>query len=160
MTILFEDEPSPSRSLDSSSGGIKLLFHRIDRAKVAIDGVCERTWLEDATTASTMLGTMSSWSKILPKERVVDMTWMLKIRIDEIAFRGIPTATVEFVSSLERNPLARGCSRNQRLFSRVETVYIGLMMLLMMEGHNLLTDEGFESIIAVWELRKSLLGVN
>jgi len=143
MAILFEDEPSPSRSLDSSSGGIELLFHRIDRAKVAIDGVCERTWLEDATTASTMLGTMSSWSKILPKERMIDMT-----------------ATVEFVSSLERNPLTRGCSRNQRLFSRVETVYIGLMMLLMMEGHNLLTDERFESIIAVWKLRKSLLGLN
>jgi hypothetical protein len=99
---------------------------------------------------------MCSRSKILPEERVVDVTWFMASEYKKSIEMGGLTATVELVGGLKRNPLARSRCRNQRLFSGIEAVYIGLMMFLVMEGHDLLTDEGFESIVRIRKRRKSL----
>lgn len=68
MTFLVQDEPSPARALNSQSGSIKLLFHLVQGAEVAVDRVCETTWLEDAARAGAVLGTVCSRGEILPEE--------------------------------------------------------------------------------------------
>lgn len=74
MTLLVQNKPSPSRSLNCSSGRIKLFFHVVQGAKIAVDGVSKGTRLEDTSTASTVLCTVCGGSKVLPEERVVDVT--------------------------------------------------------------------------------------
>lgn len=50
------------------------------------------------------------------------------------------TASVELDSSLERNLVLVGRSLVVCLFCCIQTINIGLVMLLVMEGHNLLRD--------------------
>jgi hypothetical protein len=42
MTVVLEDKPSPTRTLNSEGCSVKLLFHFFKRAKVFIDGGGQR----------------------------------------------------------------------------------------------------------------------
>lgn len=61
-----------------------------------------------------------------------------------------------FDGSLERNLLfRRGCDAIH-LLSNIETIDICLMMLGVVESHDLLADIGLESIVGVWQGREGV----
>ena len=63
-------EPSPSRTLDPSGRGVELRFECIDGSKGTLDLRLERAVPEDTTVSPVF----SVRGKVLPEERVVDMT--------------------------------------------------------------------------------------
>jgi hypothetical protein len=69
----------------------------------------------------------------------------------------ILTSSIEFKSCLESNALLGSGCFCIRKFSCVESIDIGLVMLRVVESHNLLRDVGLESIVRVWEGGKSVI---
>lgn len=64
-------KPAPSRTLDSSSGGIEILLERIERTKGLVNSILKRTRVQGATTTLTLAG---GRCEVLPEERVVDVS--------------------------------------------------------------------------------------
>ena len=67
------------------------------------------------------------------------------------------TTTVELESTLESDPLLGGAGLGVSLFGGVQSVDIGLVVLLVVKLHDLLGDEGLKSIVRVGEIGESVL---
>ena len=73
MIFKFDtNEPSPSRPLDTKSGSVELLLEDIETAKRLVNGILQRTGLQSASIALVL---RCSRGKILPEQRVVDMSY-------------------------------------------------------------------------------------
>jgi len=109
-------KPSPTRTLDPSSGGVELGLEFVDAAKGTLELALEVAILEDATI-SPML-----WigGKVLPEEGVVDVT-----------------TAVELESSLKGDALFWSGSFGVCSLRGVKCGDIGLMMLLVVKSHDL-----------------------
>jgi len=123
-------EPSPPTTLYASGGRIKLLLERIDRAKVALKRGFQ---LAVFKLAATLLG----GREIPPEEGVVDVA-----------------SAVELERGLESDPLARRRRLDVCLLCCIEAIYVGLMMLRMMERHDFGRDVGLQGIVSIGETRK------
>ena len=66
------------------------------------------------------------------------------------------TSTVELERALQRNPLARATGLRVRLLGRVERVHVRLVVLLVVQLHNLLRDEGLEAVVRVRQVREGV----
>jgi hypothetical protein len=71
LSLRVVPEPSPAGSLDTQGSGVELLLEVIERAESLLDGLLERTVLED-TTVTLVSG--SRGGEVLPEQRVVDVT--------------------------------------------------------------------------------------
>lgn len=77
--------------------------------------------------------------EVLPKERVVDMT-----------------TAIETKRGLQGDALFRGSRLGIVVLGSIERIDIGLMMLVVMEAHDLCDDVRLERIIAVREIGKGV----
>lgn len=71
-------QPSPTRSLDASSGSVELLLEVLEVTESSLNGGLERTVLEDTSLTLVRRG---RGSEVLPKERVVDVTLCREQRV-------------------------------------------------------------------------------
>ena len=62
------------------------------------------------------------------------------------------TSTVELQSRLESDPLLGSASLGISLLSSVQSIDVGLVVLLVVKLHDLTTDERLESIVRVREV--------
>lgn len=132
-----ESEPAPAGALDGGNGSVEAGLQVVERAKVTLDGLLEGTVVELSTA---LLGR----GKVLPEERVVDVT-----------------TTVEFDGTLELDLLANVVARDGRVVSLDGVVKVGnvkLVVLGVVDGHDLLGDGGLEGIVGVRKLGESVLG--
>lgn len=110
-------KPAPARALDGSSLGIHLLLEVLEAAKVSLDLVVEDT------RGGNLDLSRAGGSKVLPEERVVNVTTTVEL---EGRLKG--NSSLEVASS-------RGLL--ERLLSGVETVDVSLVVLGVVEIHNL-----------------------
>lgn len=78
-------EPTPSRSLDSSRGCVELLLEVINSSICLLDGRFEGSIWKNASDST--LGRCGC--KILPEQRVVDVTWSIAISIFKQSYNKI-----------------------------------------------------------------------
>lgn len=131
-----ETKPSPTRALDGGDGGVEGGLEVVERAKVTLDGLLERTILEGSTA-------LAGGGEVLPEERVVDVT-----------------TTVELDGGLELDLLANVVGRDGRVVSLDGVVKVGdveLVVLGVVDGHDLLGDGRLERIVSVGKLGESVL---
>jgi len=128
-------EPAPPRALDAEGRGIELLLEGIEATKVAVDGLLEGPILEDAAVAALGGGRR----EVLPEERVVDVA-----------------TAIELEGGLESDALLGSGSLGVGLLGSVEGVDVGLVVLSMVKGHDLLGDVRLESIVRVGQVGQSV----
>jgi len=121
-------EPDPARALDADTGSIDLSLEVLEAAKVAVDRGLERAVLKRARRSAVR-------GKVLPEQRVVDVA-----------------SAVELDCSLESDLLARSRGRAIGRLGRLERVDVRLVVLGVMNGHNLLADVRLKRVIRVREL--------
>jgi len=130
-------QPSPSRPLNTKSGSVELLLEVVEAAKRLVNGVLQRTGLQNASISLVL---RCSRGKVLPEQRVVDMS-----------------TAVELESSLEGDTLLGGGCLGICSLCGIESVDVSLMMLLVVKLHDLSANERLKGIIAVREVRESVL---
>ncbi len=131
-----ESEPSPTGSLDGGNGSVEARLEVVKRAKVTLDGLLEGTVVKLSTA-------VTGGSQVLPEERVVDVT-----------------TTVELDSGLKLDLLLDVVARDGRVVSLdgvVKVVDVKLVVLCVVNGHDLLRDGGLEGVVAVRKLGKGVL---
>ena len=131
-----EAEPAPSGALDGGDGGVEGGLEVVERAKVTLDGLLEGAVVEGSTA-------LVGGGEVLPEERVVDVT-----------------AAVELDGGLELDLLADvvgGDGRVVGLDGVVEVGDVELVVLGVVDGHDLLGDGGLERIVSVRELGEGVL---
>lgn len=132
-----ESEPSPTRTLDGGNSGVEAGLQVVERAKVTLNGLLEGTILKLSTA-------FFGRGKVLPEERVVDVT-----------------TTVELDGALKLDLLADIVAGDGLVVSLDGVVKVGdvkLMVLCVVDGHDLLGDGGLEGIVSVRKLGQSVLG--
>lgn len=114
-----------SLTLDASSGSVELLDELIKGAKFLVNGRSQSTLGEGSTTLT--LG-----SQVLPKDSVIDVS-----------------TTVELEGVLKGELLGQVIGLEgtlELLFSGIESIDIGLVMLGVVELHDLSVDVRFKSL--------------
>jgi len=129
----IDTEPTPSRPLNTSRGGVELSDQVFETSKRRLNGRFERTVLQSAT----MSPSFGRWGEVLPEKRVVDVP-----------------STVEFDSSLKGNAFLCTSCLCVRLLCSVQSVDVGLMVFCMMKDHDFLRDVWLEGIVSVGKGRK------
>lgn len=129
-------EPAPSRALDSGSGSVELLLHVLDRAKRLHDGLLQGTVTQSTTVA---LLRRRGGGEVLPEKRVVNVA-----------------STVETESCLEGDALLGCRCFGICRFGCIERIDVGLVVLRVMELHDLLRDVGLKGIVSIGERGKSV----
>ncbi len=129
-------QPSPSTALDTSKSSIESLFHVVEAAEGIVNSLAKCSGRR-FTTACVL------WSKVLPEQRVVQMTTAMEV--DE---------------RLDGNPGSRVVTgfRSSHLFcSIVVGVDVGVVVLGVVQLHDLAGDGWFESAIVVCQKNGQLL---
>lgn len=129
--VLVLDEPGPSGALDTSKGGVGLLLEGLKGAKVFVDSSHELT-LRLTTTA------LAVGSKVLPEERVVDVTTAVEVEKRSLSGSSLGIALVVGLS--------------ESVGSVVEAGDVGLMVLGVVKLHDLTRDVRLKSAIVVWAI--------
>lgn len=131
-----EAEPAPTGALDGGDGSVEGGLEVVERTKITLDGLLEGTVLE-------LSAALAGGSEVLPEERVVDVT-----------------TTVELDGALKLDLLANIVARDGRVVRLDGVVEVGdveLVVLGVVDGHDLLRDGGLERIVSVRELGESVL---
>lgn len=152
---LVLDEPSPAGALDSSQRSVGLLLEVVKGAKVLGDGSLSKKIIcvsesctvgrsagyhaggtygklaSGLTTAALAVG-----GEVLPEERVVDVAATV-----EVEERGLRSGRLGVVLGLRLG---------QSLDGGVEAVDVGLVVLGVVQLHDLARDGGLESGIVIW----------
>ena len=93
----------------------------------------------------------------LPRENKRDDGALTKAHIVRFCcFEILLTTTVELESTLESDPLLGGAGLGVSLFGSVQSVDIGLVVLLVVKLHDLAGDVGLESIVGVRKVGESV----
>jgi len=127
---LVESKPPPATALDGGGLGVHSLLELLHGAEVADNSVLEVALFKGTSAGGTR-------SKVLPEQRVVDVS-----------------STVELESSLQRDLRCDRVRLGVLLLGVVQTGHIGLMMLRMVEGHDLLRDVRLQSVVGIRQLRQ------
>lgn len=126
--LLVLDEPSPPTALDTSKSSVHLVLELIKAAVGGVNGLCQRT--RRGLTAAGVLR-----SQVLPEEGVVQVT-----------------TTVKVDGGLEGN-LSRDVTLGLGLLELLNGVVvvgnIGVVVVLVVQLHNLARDGGLESTVIV-----------
>ena len=125
----------------------------IKTTEVSGNGILQRACLELSTTLALR-------RKVLPEQRVIDVTYMRPrnaLRLSEHNNSNLRTSAVELERGLKKDLLLRrGCLR-KALLSRVQTVHVGLVVLAVVQLHNLARDVRLERVVGVGEVRERVL---
>jgi hypothetical protein len=124
-------QPGPPTALDSGQGCIKLLLHRLQTPIAVVDSLGELTCRGLATA-------LRSRRKVLPEQRMVDVA--AAVEVDH----GLQ-------SNLSLDVFLVFCFRNL-LREVVERGHVGLMMLGVVQLHDLAGDGGLERAVVIWNL--------
>lgn len=118
------DEPSPAGSLDAGEGGIELCNELLHRAILCLDPLAERRGRVEGLGRRGQVG---------PEEGVVQVA-----------------AAVEFDGRLQGNGLfdVPLCRLEARL-GRVQVCDVGLVVLAVVQTHNLLRDGRLEGVVRI-----------
>lgn len=130
-------EPAPARALDGRGGSVELLLELVEGAKSLRDGGLEGAILEGAAVALLLGG---RGREVEPEEGVVDVA-----------------TAVELEGGLEGDALLGGGGLCVGLLCGVEGGDIGLVVLLVVELHDLAGDEGLECVVRVREVGEGVL---
>lgn len=151
---LVFDEPGPARALDASKSRVGLLLQVFERPEIFIDGgLRERVIVSThvrpqkkltrarSTYQKFALGltttALSMGGQVLPEKGVVNVATTVEVQKRTL--------------SSGRFGVVRGKGLSKHLAGGIEAVHIGLVVLGMMELHDLAGDEGLESgIIVYW----------
>ena len=68
---MITHEPTPARSLDTSGSSVEFLLEGVNAAKGFLNGILERSSREGSAVSFAL---RVSGSKVLPEERVVDVS--------------------------------------------------------------------------------------
>lgn len=134
--VLVLDEPGPAGALDTSEGSVGLLLERVEGAKVLIDSSQKLTL--GLTTAALAIG-----SKVLPEERVVNMTTAVEVDQRSLGSSGLGVVLVLGLS--------------EGVGSVVEAGDVGLVVLGVVKLHDLAGDVRLKSAIVVWALLVAMM---
>jgi hypothetical protein len=123
------DQPRPSTSLNACKRCVKLLLERVQAAIAVIDRLAQSTcrWLAAA---------LACRRQVLPKQCVVEVT-----------------AAVEVDHGLQgdlRGNVGFGLGFGDLLAKVVEGGYVGVVVVFVVEFHDLARDGGFEGTVVVW----------
>ena len=124
-------KPAPTRALNGGGDGIELLGKVLDGAEITFDSFFQGPVLENTAVTLDMLAVRGR-CEILPEEGMVDVT-----------------TTVEAKSRLEGDALFRGRCPGVVVFCSVEGIDVCLVMLVMVQLHDLCDDVWLECIVAV-----------
>jgi hypothetical protein len=148
---LVLDEPGPAGALDAGEGGVGLLLEVLEGAEVLVDGSLRirlvrgfdrvnwrRLW--NAAYQELALGltttALAVGSQVLPEQGVVDVA--ATVEVEEGSLSG---------GSLG---IALGLGLGDGLDGRVEAVDVGLVVLGVVQLHDLAGDVGLEGTIVIW----------
>lgn len=127
--MLVLDEPSPTATLDASQSGVHLLLELLEATVGGVDSLGQSTgW--GLTTASAL------GSQVLPEEGVVQVA--TTVEVDE-GLQGNLGGNVTLVLSLL-----------ELLNSGVVAGDIGVVVVLVVQLHDLAVDGGLQGAIVVW----------
>lgn len=147
---LVLDEPGPAGALDAGEGGVGLLLEVVEGGKVLLDGglyiplvnssssivYCAPTYQKLAlglTTAALAVG-----GEVLPEEGVVDVATAVEVEQRCLGSGGLGVAL--------------GLGIAEGLDGGVEAVDVCLVVLGVVELHDLAGDGGLERAVVVWSL--------
>ena len=139
---------------DSSILESRALVLTIKTTKVSGDRVLERARLE-LTTALALGG------KVLPEQRVVDVAYMRTYR--HVKTRRIQpemtlrTSAVELERRLKEDLLLRRGGFRKTFLGCVQAVHVGLVVLGVVQLHDLARDMRFKSFVGIGEVRERVL---
>jgi hypothetical protein len=122
------DQPSPTRALNSRQGGIKFLLEVFQTTVGSVDGF--RQLARGGFTTARFLG-----RKIFPEEAMVEMA-----------------TTMEVDQGLDGNhggDVTIGLSRSELVSSGIVTVHVGLVVLAVVQFHDLPGDRWLKGAIIV-----------
>lgn len=134
--LRVETEPAPTRPLNGGNGSIKSRLQVVERAKVTLDSLLERAVLQ-------LSATLGRWGQIFPEERVVDVS-----------------TAVELDSGLQLDLLANVVVLDGGVVSLDGVVEVGdvqLVVLAVVDRHDLLADGWLQSIVCIRQLGKGVL---
>lgn len=123
-------EPSPSRSLHSSSLGVDCLLQVLQATKVPLDRLSKL-----ATGGKLGLFRLVR-SQILPEKRVVNVSAPVELQGGLKSDSGLDGLGSGFL----------GLELGEGFLSGVETVNVGLVVLGVVQGHDLLGDAGLQGL--------------
>merc|ERR1719422_1463919 len=130
---LIVPQPAPSGALNCNSAGRQLLLHGGNTSKVA----------DNCSLKISLRLSRASRAKVLPEDGVVEVA-----------------ATVELKSSMQpnnRRNVVLGHSIRQLLLDHVEVVHVGLVVLAVVDLHNLGGDHWLQSVVVVRKIRQGVL---
>lgn len=130
-------QPAPTGALNGGDLSVKLLLQLVETTKVTVDRILEHTGAQLATTVLLR-------SQILPEQRVVDVT--TSIEVDR------------FLKSDGRLDVLLVDGFRELFFGLVESVDVGLVVLGVVQLHDLGRDGGFERSVVVGEIGERVLG--
>lgn len=149
---LVFDEPGPARALDASKSRVGLLLQVFERPEIFIDGgLRERAIVSIHVRPQRLTRARSTYQKfalgltttalsiggqVLPEKGVVKVATTVEVQKRTL--------------SSGRFGVVRGKGLSKHLAGGIEAVHIGLVVLGMMELHDLAGDEGLESSIVIY----------
>jgi len=125
-------EPAPATALDGGSCSVESSLELFNTSEVTNQCILQ---LAISQFASPLAGR----GKILPKQRVVDVS-----------------TPIELKSGLQGNRLSGGKAFRVRSFSSVQSVDISLVVFGVMKSHDLLRDMRLQSIVSVGQFGQSV----
>lgn len=153
--------------MDGSSLGSHLLLKVLKRSELLGD---ERLQLSIWKLASAFF----CWSQVEPPEGVIDVTCSAQRKSDRsycVSFKGrtdvhdtlyalVLTTTIELDSSLRSNgslDVILGKSIGESFLCSIQVGDVGVVVLAMVQLHNLGSDVWLKSIVRVWQVWKRVL---
>lgn len=127
--LLVLDQPSPAAALDTSESGVDLALELAEATVGAVDSLSQGTG-GGLTTTSALGG------KVLPEESVVEVTTTVEV---DGGLQGNLGGNVTLVLGLL-----------ELLNSGVVAVDVGVVVVLVVELHDLAVDGGLKSAIVVY----------
>ena len=132
-------EPAPAAALDGGDLCVELGLELVEAAKVAVDGILE-------CTVGELTAAVLGRGEVLPEERVVDVAAAIKVDGLLEGDGRLDVLLVECVGEL--------------LLGGVEAVDVRLVVLGVVQLHDLGADGGLERAVVVREVRKRVLGAD
>ena len=121
-------QPAPTTTLDAQQRSIEGFLEVVDRSPLTLDGSLQ-AW----RGGGQLRGGRRGWGQVLPEERVVDVASAVELDLLLQADQG------RHVLGLQGRGL--GCQ------GRVEVGDVGLMVLLVVDFHDLFADDRFQSLL-------------
>ena len=122
-------QPGPSTTLDTRQRSVELLLESVEAAIVCVDGGRQsaRRWLTAALVGRR---------KVLPEQRVVDVPAAMEVDERLQCNLGLDVLLLLGLLNLLAEVVERG--------------YVGVVVVLVVQLHDLARDVGFERAIIVW----------